>query len=309
MSGNTAIATTATADRPYVGRFAPSPTGRLHLGSLVAAVGSFLDARHHGGRWLVRIEDLDTARVIPGAADDILRALEACGLAWDGAVLYQSRRTDAYAEAMHQLRALGRTYECSCSRRDLAESDATGYPGTCRERSRHHGPTSTRFRVDDREVVAFEDGFQGSCEFALDACGDVVIRRKDGGYSYQLAVVVDDAQQSITHVIRGVDLLPSTAWQIALQRELRLPPVHYGHLPLVVEPGGAKLAKSRRSVAIATSATNTAIAADLVLALSLLGHTPPDDLTRDRPLRLLQWASEQWQPRVFHGRRTLLAPM
>jgi len=203
--------------RAYVGRFAPSPTGALHLGSLLAAVGSFVDARHHGGRWLVRMEDLDSTRIIPGCADDMLRTLEAFALHWDGAVEYQSKRTPHYLQALTSLDARGLTFECSCTRRE--RSSQGGYPGTCRAGPRRPGPTCTRFRVAD-ENVSFEDRIQGACTFSLGQLGDVVVRRRDGAFAYQLAVVVDDALQGVTEVVRGADLLDNTPWQLALQQAL-----------------------------------------------------------------------------------------
>ena len=204
----------------YVGRFAPSPTGKLHLGSLVAAVGSYADARRHGGRWLVRMEDLDRPRVIRGAADEILRTLQTFCLQWDGPVEYQSERTEHYRQALEALTALGVTFECSCSRRE--RDGEGGYPGTCRAGPTRSGPTATRFRVEDT-VVSVEDRLQGRCDFRLRERGDVIVRRRDGAFAYQLAVVVDDALQGVTDVVRGADLLDSTPWQIALQQALGLP--------------------------------------------------------------------------------------
>jgi len=275
----------------YVGRFAPSPTGALHLGSLVAALGSFLDARKAGGRWLLRMEDLDTPRVIPGCSDEMLQTLEAFGLHWDGEVEFQSRRTAAYAESLDSLRATGLTFECSCSRRELAGSQETGYPGTCRDVLVHCGPTATRFRVNTEQVVSWTDRIQGNCEFALCTVADPVIRRRDGVFAYQLAVVVDDAAQGVSDVVRGADLLQSTAWQIELQKALKLPTPHYGHLPLIVEETQGKLAKSRRSLAI-----DPARASDqLTTALGLLNHTPPAELQQSSPDTLLAWAIAHWR--------------
>jgi glutamyl-Q tRNA(Asp) synthetase len=286
----------------YVGRFAPSPTGSLHLGSLVAAVGSFLDARKAGGRWLVRMEDLDTARVVPGCSDDILRTLEAFGLCWDGEVAHQSRRTALYAEALNSLRNRGLTFECSCSRRELTTNSETGYPGTCRARPTRCGPTATRFKVDDSAVVSFVDRVQGACRFEMKALGDTVIRRRDGAFAYQLAVVVDDASQGISDIIRGADLLQSTAWQIQLQQALHLPRPRYGHLPLIVEARGSKLAKSRRSLAIEPALASSQLRA----ALCLLQQKPPAELERARPAALLDWAAGHWNLDPFHGKRAIV---
>ena len=278
----------------YLGRFAPSPTGSLHLGSLLAAVGSFVDARHHGGRWLVRMEDLDQSRVVPGAAAAMLRTLEGFGLEWDGEVQYQSRRCEQYAAALSRLTAQGLTFECSCSRREL-ESEAgaapRAYRGTCRAGPQRPGPTATRFRVGD-ETLSFEDRIHGACRFELAAFGDVVVRRRDGAFAYQLAVVVDDAAQGISDVVRGADLLDNTPWQLALQRALSLPAPRYAHLPLVVEPSGDKLAKSRRSIAVSPANRGK----QLHQVLSLLGQAPPAELKLEPPLVILQWALTHWRP-------------
>ena len=282
---------------PYVGRFAPSPTGDLHLGSLVAALGSYLDARSQGGHWLLRMEDLDTARVLPGCAARMLRTLESFGLHWDGAVTYQSARTGHYAQALERLNAAGLTFECGCSRRERANQG--GYPGTCRSRAAGAGPTALRFRVDDARTVRFTDRIQGECGFALRERGDVIVRRRDHAFAYQLAVVVDDALQGISDVVRGADLLDSTAWQIALQDALALPRPRYAHLPLVVEPGGAKLAKSRRSIPL-----DPAAAAPLLYeALTLLKQDPPATLKPESAGRMLEWACAHWELERVRGLR------
>jgi len=294
----------AVSPPTYVGRFAPSPTGDLHLGSLVAAVGSYVDARHHGGRWLVRIEDLDRTRVVPGCADRILRALESFGLTWDGAILWQSRRLELYRAALATLASLGRTFPCSCSRRELAGNTETGYPGTCRSGPSGKGPTALRLRIDDSQLVCFEDRAQGSYARRLRELGDFVVRRKDGVPSYQLAVVVDDADQHVSDIVRGADLLDSTPWQIVLQDALGLARPRYAHLPLVVEADGSKLSKSRRSLAVA----NTGSGAPVASALGLLNHPPPPDLEQAGPDRLLQWAIASWNLDAFHACRTVPVP-
>ena len=302
-SGSTATGTTGTAD--YVGRFAPSPTGSLHLGSLVAAVGSYLDARHAGGRWLVRIEDLDTPRIIPGCSDAMLRTLEAFGLHWDGEVEFQSRRIALYTESIKSLEAAGHTFHCSCTRRDLSNRLDTGYPGTCRRGPTHPGrPTTTRFRVNDHETVSWLDRVQGPCHVELRESGDPVIRRRDGAFAYQLAVVVDDAAQGVTDVVRGADLLQSTAWQMQLQKALQLPTPRYGHLPLILQSdGGEKLSKSRGSLAIDPAHAGT----QLSEALTLLQHRPPAELQHSYPTELLAWAVANWQLDSFQGRREIVA--
>lgn len=233
----------------YVGRFAPSPTGPLHFGSLVAAVASWLDARAQGGRWLVRIEDLDKPREQPGAATDILRTLERSGLYWDGTPLFQSRNLHSYAAALERLQA--QCYGCACTRKEIADSSlglasdgAQIYPGTCR-----HGipagraARAMRIRVPEKDVV-FEDRVQGTQRQNLAReVGDFILRRADGAFSYQLAVVVDDAEQGVTDVVRGADLLDSTARQIHLQRLFGYPQPRYLHVPVAVNSAGEKLSK------------------------------------------------------------------
>jgi glutamyl-Q tRNA(Asp) synthetase len=288
----------------YVGRFAPSPTGDLHLGSLLAAVGSFLDARHHGGRWLLRIEDLDTPRVVPGSVDRILRTLDGFGLHWDGDVIYQSQRNDVYVAALNQLESSGHTFQCSCSRRELAGNEDTGYPGTCRNGPTRIGiPTTTRFRVADDCVVFFDDRVQGNCRFCTHELGDIVIKRKDEIIAYQLAVVVDDAAHHVSHVVRGGDLLLSTAWQMMLQKALLLPSPRYAHLPLVVEQTHEKLSKSRHSVPVDPAFASSY----LTIVLRMLNHAPPVELENDTPARLLTWAARNWNMGALTGVRSVTA--
>ena len=234
------------APTPYRGRFAPTPSGPLHFGSLVAALGSHLEAKSRQGEWLLRIEDVDPPRVVAGAADAILRTLEAFGLEWDGPVMRQGQRGEAYRTAFDELSRLGLVYACNCSRKQLAETARRGldgpvYPGTCR--AAHHGGGAWRFHVSEARV-AFRDALLGhvACDLAGE-CGDFVLRRADGVYSYQLAVVVDDAEQGVTHVVRGADLLTSTPRQIALQEALGLPTPEYMHLPVVLDAHGDKLSK------------------------------------------------------------------
>jgi glutamyl-Q tRNA(Asp) synthetase len=263
---------------------------------VLAAVGSVLDARHHGGRWLVRIEDLDTPRVVPGSAAEILRTLETLHLFWDGEVTYQSARLPLYEVALQQLRADGRTFECSCSRQMLATHGDRGYPGTCRSGPPVAGPTATRFRITDGGSVEFRDRIQGLRRLSLDPLGDVVIRRRDGRIAYQLAVVVDDAAQHITDVVRGADLLDSTAWQVELQRALGHKQPCYAHLPVVTGADGGKLAKSRFSVA-PDLATPSQI---LLQTLVLLQQRPPADLAGLAPGEVLNWAILNWNPALMH---------
>jgi glutamyl-Q tRNA(Asp) synthetase len=263
---------------------------------VLAALGSYLDARHHGGHWRVRMEDLDTPRVVPGSADAILRTLEALNLFWDGEVSYQSTRLPLYEEAFQQLRASGRTFECSCSRRTVAAQGDPGYPGTCRGGPRRPGSTATRFRVGDGEWLEFTDRFQGLRRQNLQQLGDVVIRRRDGLFAYQLAVVVDDADQNITDVVRGADLLDSTAWQLELQRALGHKPPRYAHLPVVTAADGGKLAKSRCSVPPDLSNPSQV----LLQALVLLQQRPPAELAKLEPGEVLEWAVLHWKPARLH---------
>lgn len=249
------------------GRFAPSPTGPLHLGSLVAAVGSWLYARAEGGRWLVRMEDIDTPRVVPGSAEEILAALRRYGLEWDGEVVWQSRRTALYERALDQLRVDDWVYGCACSR---ADSERV-YPGTC---SNGLAPGKTaraiRFRAMD-EVIGFDDLVAGhQQENVAEKTGDFVVRRADGLFAYQLAVVVDDADQGVTQVVRGADLLASTPRQIALQRALEYPTPQYAHLPLVVNADGSKLGKRDGALPLPTL-DEARVRETLALALQHLG--------------------------------------
>ena len=240
---------------PYRGRFAPSPTGPLHFGSLVAAVGSYAEARAQGGEWLVRMEDLDQTREVPGAAADILRTLEAFGFAWDGDILYQSQRAAAYGEALAHLQEQGLTFACNCSRRAIAAAGILGpegplYPGTCRSMGSQRpaqevkSPIAIRLRVNSPPIT-FHDRVQGPVTQDLVAeVGDFVLRRADGLFAYQLAVVVDDAFQGITDIVRGADLIRSTPRQMLLHRLLGLPTPTYAHLPLARDRLGRKLSKS-----------------------------------------------------------------
>lgn len=272
----------------------------------MAALGSYLDARAQGGQWRVRIEDLDSLRAPPGAAERILRTLEALGLHWDGPVSYQSRRSAAYAAAIKRLRDAGLVYPCGCSRSEIADSSIQGvegpiYPGTCRAGlPPGKAARSLRLRVSD-QPLSFEDRLQGrySQNLAVDT-GDFVLQRADGPYAYQLAVVVDDAEEGITHVVRGADLLVSTPRQIYLQRLLGLPTPMYLHLPLAVDAQGAKLSKQNGADGIETAAP----AAVLYAALDFLAQSPPPELRRANAQSLLDWAVQNWQPQRLRGRKT-----
>jgi glutamyl-Q tRNA(Asp) synthetase len=269
----------------YVGRFAPSPTGDLHFGSLVAAVASFLDARAAGGSWLVRMEDLDTERVRTGAADSILGDLEAFGLEWDGEVVFQSQRAALYEEAFGQLRRQGDIYGCACSRRDSARRHA----GDCaRGLKAGQAARSWRVRVPEGAVYSFVDRVCG--EFEQDVqreIGDFIVRRADGPFAYQLAVVVDDAAQGVTNVVRGADLLDNTPRQMFLQQRLGLGRLTYAHVPLAMDQRGAKLSKS----AGAGRLDRREMGRELRRALKFLGQKPPEDVAGNE---LLRWAIREW---------------
>ena len=295
----------------YRGRFAPSPTGLLHFGSLVAAVASYLDARRAGGDWLVRIEDLDQPREVPGSADQIIRALEILGFRWNESIERQSARTSLYQAALDRLLVEGWAYPCSCSRAEVqaaatstgVEGDELFYPGWCRDGVRHADrATAMRFRVPVG-TVTFTDGIQGP--IAIDSAaeiGDFVIRRRDGLFAYQLAVVVDDAAQGITHVVRGADLLGSTPRQILLQRALGLPNPAYAHVPLAIDHNGVKLSKSAGSGGIDLQHPGR----ELWRALRFLGQEPPD-LRQASPATLWDWAVEHWRTEPLRNSRSRLA--
>ena len=293
---------------PYRGRFAPTPSGPLHEGSLAAALASWLDARAHGGRWLLRIEDVDTPRTVPGAADGILATLERFGFEWDGAILRQSERGEAYAGALERLRAAGLAYPCACTRRELADQPlardgSRRYPGTCRD-GLPPGRTDRAWRVRTEGVVRFCDAVQGAQEIDLAAdAGDYVIKRADGLFAYQLAVVVDDAEAGVTHVVRGADLLDATARQIHLLGLLGHPVPTYAHLPLATNAAGEKLSKQTLARAIDAHPPQAA----LLAALRFLGHNPPD-LPATAPLtETWAWARAHWSLAAVPHRRQAVA--
>ncbi len=275
----------------YIGRFAPSPSGALHFGSLLAAMASFLDARSQGGQWLLRMEDLDPAREPPGAADDILRLLDALHLHWDGSVLYQSTRLDAYKDALQTLINDGLIFHCLCSRKRVQALNGI-YDGRCRHRLTAPARASAlRVRVSDDTTISFFDAVQGTVtQFLPDACGDFIVRRKDGLFAYQLAVVVDDAWQQISHVIRGHDLIDSTPRQIYLQQLLALPRPDYAHIPVASNALGQKLSKQHFAAPLALANARE----NLHKALQFLGQQPPARLIREAPPVQLQWGIEHW---------------
>lgn len=295
---------TTANDPTTIGRFAPSPTGPLHLGSLVTALGSYVMARHGGGRWLLRIEDLDIPRVVPGVADDMLRTLEVLGFQWDGEVLWQSRRGTVYAAALDRLLQSGVAYPCGCSRAEIARiataphpgDEGPVYPGLCRNGlPAGKSARSVRVRVVD-EPVCFHDGLMGIiCQNLAATGGDFVVKRADGLFAYQLAVVVDDAESGVNQVVRGADLLSSTPRQIHLQRLLGFPEPAYFHFPLVTDPGGAKLSKRDNAVSLAMGRDLERDGHLLLFdSLCFLGQNPPFCLREASCQEILSWAVENF---------------
>ena len=274
----------------YIGRFAPTPSGFLHFGSLVAALASWLDARAVGGQWLLRMVDIDPPREAPGAQAAILHTLENYGLHWDGAVVYQSQRHDAYAAVVQRLFQQGLAYACTCSRKQLEGYNGI-YPGLCRNLGHAQEDAAIRLRVPELSYH-FTDRLQGRFEQHLGReVGDFVIRRRDGLYAYQLAVVLDDAWQGVTDIVRGADLLDNTPRQLYLQELLGLSQPRYLHVPLIVQADGNKLGKSYRSPALAADQAAT----QLCRALRALGQQPPAELINATPKEILCWAVKHWQ--------------
>ena len=283
-----------------IGRFAPSPTGPLHFGSLLAALASYLEAKTQGGLWLVRMEDLDKPREVAGAANHILNTLEKFGLEWDGEVVYQSQRSELYQEALNQIKAQPLIYQCSCSRKEIADSynqkpaqhgiDGLIYLGTCRDKSSTFKPYAERIKVKDQNI-SFNDAIQGKIDQNLaNQIGDFVLKRADGLFAYQLAVVVDDYLQGVTHVVRGADLLDSTPRQIYLQQVLGYSTPKYAHIPVASNQAGEKLSKQTLATPIdANNAPNL-----LINALDFLGQTPPQDLSNYKAQEILAWAMQHW---------------
>jgi glutamyl-Q tRNA(Asp) synthetase len=283
----------------YVGRFAPSPTGPLHFGSLLAALASYLDARHHRGQWLVRIEDLDPPREDPTATDSILSILDTYGIHWDGDVVYQSQRSELYQAALERLRDQGDAFPCACSRKQLA---GQLHQGVCATPS--NSDHAWRFLCPTGDIT-LTDGLQDDhCYSLADEIGDFVIRRRDSLWSYQLAVVVDDAAQHITHVVRGIDLIDSTVRQYLIQSTLNLPVPAYSHIPVAIETNGQKL--SKQNLALPLSAAHASDT--LWQALQWLRQSPPDELRTETVSNLLTWATEHWQIEALRGLRSLPAP-
>jgi len=296
--------------RPYRGRFAPSPTGPLHFGSLVAAVGSFLDARACDGEWLMRIEDLDPPREVAGAGQDILFTLDAFGLHWDGPVVYQSQRTERYQQALRKLERAGNVYPCACSSRDIQQLSAQNgapalYPGTCRNglppgREAH----SIRLRVPEI-TVCFNDRLQGEIrEWLPEASGDFVVKRADGLFAYQLAVAVDDISQGITDVVRGADLLGSTTRQLLIMQLLDAAEPRYLHLPVAINAQGEKLSKQTQAIPLDSHKK----AETLCAVLRFLGQATPTDLETAGLDEVWRWAITSWDTGRLPTARQIPAP-
>ena len=291
----------------YIGRFAPSPTGPLHFGSLVAALASYLDARHHKGTWLLRIEDLDPPRESSTAPDEIMAQLRALGLTWDGEVLYQSTRLDAYAAALKSLDDRHLTYPCTCTRKSVS----VVYPGTCRNRkySQTPEPYAVRLRAvqpGTHQEICFADECFGDMKFNLARdLGDFIIRRKDSLFAYQLAVVVDDAWQGVNKIVRGADLLDSTPRQLALYQALNLPPPDYLHIPIITDAEGHKLSKQACAppVTVQAGTPEEDKLGQLRAALRMLGQ--PEQPQAQGTAELLEKAARDWLPERIPRQRTL----
>lgn len=286
----------------YVGRFAPSPTGPLHAGSIATAAASFLHARQNAGQWLLRIDDLDPPRCVPGSATAIVRLLEQLALHWDGPVYYQSRRSEAHAQTAAALLAQGRAFRCSCSRRELRKSQQMGplglpYDGRCRDRNIGPLDSAVRVRVAAGSVT-FADQLQGAQQVDLSAAlGDYIIYRRDQLPAYHLAAVLDDADQGITEIVRGSDLLPGTAVQVHLAQLLDLPAITYWHLPVICNAHGEKLSKHHA----AASVEESDLSGIAFTALRHIGAIPPEELRGAPPAELWQWGESQWNIEMLAG--------
>ncbi|MDJ0759087.1 MAG: tRNA glutamyl-Q(34) synthetase GluQRS [Woeseiaceae bacterium] len=291
----------------YVGRFAPSPTGPLHFGSLLAACASYLEAKQRAGRWLLRIEDIDPPREQPGAADRIIRALESFGFEWDGPVHYQSESHEKHLEALAFLEASNLTYHCGCSRKDLAEAPVgplgTIYPGTCRSGS-DASEYAVRVRVDDT-VVTFDDRLQGKqAQSMLTESGDFIVHRRDKLIAYHLAVVVDDNLHGVNDIVRGIDLMDSTPRQIWLQRLLGYAIPTYAHIPVAVHPDGDKLSKLTGARELDVEQAP----AILINALDALSLDTPSELVDATLPEIWSWAAEAWDIGRLAGRQSIIVP-
>jgi glutamyl-Q tRNA(Asp) synthetase len=279
----------------YIGRFAPSPSGPLHLGSLLAATASYLDAKANKGQWLVRIEDIDPPREQAGASELILQSLQDHGLFWDGDVLFQSQRSNAYEDALAQLANQNQLFYCTCTRAQL--SGQSGYPGTCREQlAPPEIPAATRLKCH-AENYYFEDGIQGPQHWELSNRDDTILKRKDGLYGYQLAVVVDDAAQGINHVVRGIDLLDSTVKQLYLYKQLGLTPPAFSHIPIIIDENGNKLSKQNHATAIHKAEATK----NLLTCLRMLNQPLPPLNYQDTCQDILAFAIDHWDLKRVKG--------
>jgi glutamyl-Q tRNA(Asp) synthetase len=282
---------------PYIGRFAPSPTGPLHFGSLYTALASFLQARSQQGLWLVRIDDLDIPRNIKGSADNILKTLDAFGLHWDNSAVYQSQYLDVYCEILDKLYRDKLIYPCTCSRKTLTAI----YSGVCRDKQILPScPFSLRIKTDNR-IISFEDELQGLISHNLADHGDFILKRKDQIIAYQFAVVIDDDRQHINHVVRGFDLLESTPRQIYLQQILGLVTPDYMHVPVIIDEQGNKLSKQTRATAVDSKGSHAII----FKLLELLKQNPPSELQHAPSTELLGWAIEHWNPAMLKNLRAI----
>lgn len=275
----------------YIGRFAPSPTGPLHLGSLYAALASFLHARACQGQWLLRIDDLDGPREVAGASESIIDTLQSYGLHWDGPIVYQSSHLEGYQTIIEQLISEELVYPCTCSRKALSALKTHIYPGTCRHLKHQKPPYSLRLKSTESEI-RFDDELQGqqASHFAREH-GDFIIKRKDSITAYQLAVVIDDHLQNISHVVRGFDLLDSTPKQIALQNILGFKSPHYCHFPIIIDQQGNKLSKQRCAQPVSAETPQKT----LFLLLELLQQNPPSQLKTASVQKIISWGIEHWQ--------------
>lgn len=289
----------------YIGRFAPSPTGPLHLGSLYTALASFLDARSHGGRWLLRIDDLDTPRNVAGAAERIIDTLFGFGLQWDDDIDFQSQHLDEYAAAIERLRERGLIYRCICSRAKLADSPDR-YPGYCRNRNPDPSQAHALRLACPNQDIRFIDRLQGPMRQNLaEQVGDFVVLRKDRIFAYQLAVIVDDCRQGVNHVVRGYDLLDSTPRQCYLYQLFGQAPPTYAHIPVIVDGNGQKLSKQSRAAAVSTHSG----ARTLYRLLCLLNQAPPPSLRNASIADLLDWGIRHWQPAQLSGVARISQPV
>lgn len=294
---------------PYIGRFAPSPTGPLHFGSLLAAVASYCDTKANHGTWLLRMENLDQPREIQGAAETILTTLKLFGFVWDGDVMRQSKRSEAYQAALDHLLNKNLIYPCTCSRKEIADStsirgiEGVIYPKTCLQHPvKNNTKPAYRIKSEDKNI-AFLDRIQGEIHQNIaNDIGDFVLKRADGFFAYQLAVVVDDAEQKVTHIVRGADLLDSTPRQIYLQEKLSLPQPIYAHVPIICNANKEKLSKQTLAQAIHHESASELI----IKALHFLGQSPEDHLTKAPPNFILEWAIAHWDLNKIPKERTIV---